>query len=173
MELEQLKTKIRDIPDFPKEGIIFKDITPLLADVDAFQTVIDAFAKRYGDKGIDAVVGIDARGFIFGGALAYRIDAGFVPVRKFGKLPHKTHHVEYDLEYGTDKVEMHIDAVGPNHRVVVIDDLLATGGTAKATCELVEKSGATVVEIGFLIELGFLSGREKLKGKEIFSLIQY
>ncbi len=173
MEVAQLKTIIRDIPDFPKPGIIFKDITPLLADVEAFQTTVDAFAKRYGDKGIDAVVGIDARGFIFGGALAYRIDAGFVPVRKSGKLPHKTHLVEYDLEYGTDKVEMHIDAVGPNHRVVVVDDLLATGGTAEATCELIEKSGATVVECAFVVELDFLNGREKLKNQEVFSLIHY
>lgn len=173
MNLEQLKSKIRDIPDFPKEGIIFKDITPLLGDVDAFQTVVDSFAKRYADKSIDAVVGIDARGFIFGGALAYRIDAAFVPVRKSGKLPHKTHHVEYALEYGTDKIEMHIDALSPNHRVVIIDDLLATGGTAQATCELIEKTGATVVECAFVIELSFLNGREKLKDREIFSLIQY
>lgn len=173
MELEQLKNKIRDIPDFPKEGIVFKDITPLLGDVEAFQTVVDTFAKRYADKSIDAVVGIDARGFIFGGALAYRIDAAFVPVRKSGKLPHKTHRVEYALEYGTDKIEMHIDALSPNHRVVIIDDLLATGGTAEATCELIEKTGATVVECAFVVELGFLNGREKLKDREIFSLIQY
>jgi len=173
MDLEQLKAKVRDIPDFPKPGIIFKDITPLLSDVDAFQAIIDTFARRYADKSIDAVVGIDARGFIFGGALAYRIDAGFVPVRKSGKLPHETHQVEYDLEYGTDKIEMHIDAVGPNHRVVIIDDLLATGGTAQAACQLIEKSGATVVECGFVIELGFLNGREKLKQHEVFSLISY
>ena len=173
MNLEQLKNKIRDIPDFPKEGILFKDITPLLGDVEAFQTVVDSFAKRYAEKSIDAIVGIDARGFIFGGALAYRIDAAFVPVRKAGKLPHKTHRVEYALEYGTDNIEMHIDALSPNHRVVIIDDLLATGGTAQATCELIEKTGATVVECAFVIELTFLNGRDKLKDREIFSLIQY
>jgi adenine phosphoribosyltransferase len=173
MEIEKLKAKIRDVPDFPKPGIIFKDITPLLADVESFQAVIDIFAKRYGDKGIDAVVGIEARGFIFGAPLAYRIDAGFVPVRKSGKLPHHTHHVEYSLEYGTDKVEMHIDALCDHHRVIIIDDLLATGGTVGATCDLVEKSGATIVETAFLVELGFLNGREKLKGREIFSLLKY
>lgn len=173
MELEQLKSKIRDIPDFPKKGIIFKDITPLLADVETFQAVIDTFAKRYADKGIDAVVGVEARGFIFGGALAYRLDASFIPVRKSGKLPHHTHHVEYALEYGTDKVEMHVDALLPHHRVVVVDDLLATGGTVKATCDLIQKFESEVVECAFLIELGFLKGREQLKGKEIFSLIEY
>ena len=173
MDLTQLKSKVRDIPDFPKPGIVFKDITPLLADVTSFQTVIDTLAKRYSDKSIDAVVGIDARGFIFGGALAYRIDAGFIPVRKFGKLPHQTHHVEYALEYGTDKIEMHIDAIGPKHRVVMIDDLLATGGTAQAACELIEKTGATIVECAFVVELVFLKGRELLKNREVFSLLQY
>jgi len=173
MSLAHVKSKIRDIPDFPKPGIIFKDITPLLGDVEAFQTVIDSFAQRYGEKSIDAVVGIDARGFIFGGALAYRIDAAFVPVRKSGKLPHKTHDVEYALEYGTDKVEIHIDALGDNHRAIVIDDLLATGGTAQATCQLIEKTGAKIVECAFVIELAFLNGREKLKNQEVFSLIQY
>ena len=173
MELERLKASIRDIPDFPKKGIIFKDITPLLADVDAFQSVIDAFAKRYGDRGIDAVVGVEARGFIFGSALAYRIDAGFIPVRKSGKLPHHTHHVEYALEYGTDRIEMHVDALQPHHRVVVVDDLLATGGTIKATCELIQKFESEVVECAFVIELGFLNGRDQLKGQEIFSLIEY
>jgi len=173
MELEQLKKHIRDIPDFPKPGIIFKDITPLLANVEAYQTVIDTLAKRYGDKSIDAVVGIDARGFIFGGALAYLIDAAFIPVRKFGKLPPETRYVEYDLEYGTDKVEIRVDALSKNHRAVIVDDLLATGGTAQATCELIEKTGATIVECAFVIELAFLNGREKLKDREIFSLIQY
>ncbi len=173
MELAQLKDKIRDVPDFPKEGIVFKDITPLLADVEAFQTVIDTFAKRYSDKSIDCVVGVEARGFIFGSALAYRMDAGFIPVRKSGKLPHHTHHVEYALEYGTDTIEMHIDALEPHHRVVVVDDLLATGGTVKATCELIEKFESEIVECAFAVELGFLNGREKLMGREIFSLIQY
>ena len=173
MNLDKAKEMIRDIPDFPKPGIVFKDITPLLADVEAFQSVIDTFAKRYSDKTIDAVIGVEARGFIFGSALAYRIDAGFVPVRKSGKLPHHTHHVEYALEYGTDKVEMHVDALEPHHRVVVIDDLLATGGTVKATCDLIEKFDSEIIECGFVVELGFLNGREKLKGREIFSLIQY
>lgn len=173
MEIEALKEKIRDIPDFPKPGIIFKDITPLLQDVHSFQAVIDAFAKRYADKSIDAVVGVESRGFIFGAALAYRIDASFVPVRKVGKLPYETHSVEYALEYGSDHVEMHIDALAPHHRVLVVDDLLATGGTAKATCELIEKFDSTVVECAFVVELDFLKGREKLKGIEIFSLLHF
>ncbi|MBI3540948.1 MAG: adenine phosphoribosyltransferase [Deltaproteobacteria bacterium] len=171
--MEDLKKKIRDVPDFPKPGIVFKDITPLLSDVKAFQSTIDAFAKRYASKGIDTVVAVESRGFIFGAALAYRIDAGFVPVRKKGKLPYKTASVEYALEYGTDTIEIHQDAIHPGSRVLVTDDVLATGGTAKATCELVEKIGGKVVECSFVIELGFLNGREKLKGHEIFSLIQY
>ncbi len=173
MELEQLKEKIRDVPDFPKPGIVFKDITPLLGDVGSFQFVIDAFAKRYADKGIDKIIGIESRGFIFGAALGYRLDAGFVPVRKKGKLPYETHGIEYALEYGTDHVEMHVDAIHKDQRILVVDDLLATGGTAKATCDLIEKFGAQVVECAFVVELTFLPGREKLKGEEIFSLIQY
>ncbi|MBI4373397.1 MAG: adenine phosphoribosyltransferase [Deltaproteobacteria bacterium] len=173
MTPEELKNKIRDIPDFPKKGIVFRDITPLLADVKSFQAVIDAFAKRASGKSIDYVVGVESRGFIFASALAYRIDAGFVPVRKKGKLPYKTDTVEYALEYGTDVLEIHQDAVHPRSRVLVVDDLLATGGTAKATCVLVEKSGASVVEVDFVIELEMLRGREKLKGHEIFSLVQY
>ncbi|MDO8462107.1 MAG: adenine phosphoribosyltransferase [Deltaproteobacteria bacterium] len=168
-----LKSKIRDVPDFPKPGILFKDITPLLGDVKAFQQVIDTLAKRYATRQIDYCVGIESRGFIFASALAYRIDAGFVPVRKKGKLPYTTRSVEYDLEYGTDKIEMHVDGVHPKSRVLVVDDLLATGGTAKATCELIEKSAGTVVECAFVVELEFLKGRDKLKGREVFSLIQY
>ncbi|MBI1908642.1 MAG: adenine phosphoribosyltransferase [Deltaproteobacteria bacterium] len=168
-----LKSKIRDVPDFPKPGIVFKDITPLLADVTAFQQVIDTLAKRYATRQIDYCVGIESRGFIFAAALAYRIDAGFVPVRKKGKLPFKTESVEYALEYGTDKIEMHRDAVSKGSRVLVVDDVLATGGTASATCQLIEKCGGTVVESAFVIELGFLKGREKLKRREIFSLIRY
>lgn len=171
--MERLKQKIRDVPDFPKPGIVFKDITPLLADVRSFQLVIDTFAKRYADKSVDTVVAVESRGFIFGAALAYRIDAAFVPVRKKGKLPFKTEAVEYDLEYGKDRIEVHQDAVHPGSRVLVIDDVLATGGTAKATCDLVERVGGKIVECAFVIELGFLNGREKLKGREIFSLIQY
>ena len=171
--MEELKKLIRDIPDFPKPGIVFKDITPLLASVTGFQKTIDALAKRYGNRSIDFVIGIESRGFIFGSALAYRIDAGFIPVRKRGKLPYKTESVQYALEYGTDTVEIHQDAVHPGSRVLLVDDLLATGGTAQATCELVEKTGGKVVECAFVIELGFLNGREKLKGREVFSLIQY
>jgi adenine phosphoribosyltransferase len=170
---ERLKQKIRDVPDFPKPGIIFKDITPLLSDVKSFQQIIDAFAKRYSDKGIDYIVAVESRGFIFGSALSYRTDTGFVPVRKKGKLPYKTESVEYSLEYGTDVIEIHQDAIHQGSRILVVDDLLATGGTAKATCDLVEKSGGTVVECAFVIELAFLKGREKLKGHEVFSLIQY
>jgi adenine phosphoribosyltransferase len=171
--MERLKQKIRDVPDFPKPGIVFKDITPLLSDVKSFQEVIDTLARRYAQKSVDAVVAVESRGFIFGAALSYRIDAGFVPVRKKGKLPYKTESVEYALEYGTDKIEMHHDAIHKGSRVLVIDDVLATGGTAKATCDLVEKMGGQVIECAFVIELGFLNGREKLKGREIFSLIQY
>ncbi len=171
--MNELRAKIRDVPNFPKEGIVFKDITPLLADPRSFQLVIDTFAKRYAQRGIDSVVAVESRGFIFGAPLAYRLDAGFIPVRKRGKLPYKTQSVQYSLEYGTDTIEVHQDAIHKGSRVLVIDDLLATGGTAKATCELVEKSGGVVVECAFVIELGFLQGREKFKGYEIFSLIQY
>jgi len=171
--VERLKQKIRDVPDFPKPGIVFKDITPLLGDVRSFQTVIDAFARRYADKAVDVIAAVESRGFIFGSALAYRIDAGFVPVRKKGKLPYKTESVEYALEYGTDRIEMHQDALHKGSRVLVVDDVLATGGTAKATCDLVEKMGGQVIECAFVVELGFLNGREKLKGREIFSLLQY
>lgn len=173
MTPEELKKKIRDIADFPKKGIVFRDITPLLADVHSFQGVIDAFAKRAAGKSIDYVVGVESRGFIFAAALAYRIDAGFIPVRKKGKLPYKTDAVEYALEYGTDVLEIHQDAVHRGSRVVIVDDLLATGGTARATCELVEKSGASVQEIDFVIELADLHGRDKLRGYEIFSLVTY
>ena len=171
--METWKRKIRDIPDFPKPGIVFKDITPLLGDVRAFQSVIDAFARRYAEKSIDLVAAVESRGFIFGSALAYRIDAGFVPVRKKGKLPYKTESVEYALEYGTDRIEIHQDAVHKGSRVLVIDDVLATGGTAKAACDLIEKVGGKIVECAFVLELGFLNGREKLKGHELYSLIQY
>jgi adenine phosphoribosyltransferase len=171
--MERLKQRIRDVPDFPKPGIVFKDITPLLSDVRSFQLVIDAFARRYAAKPVDAVVAVESRGFIFGAALAYRIDSAFVPVRKKGKLPYKTESIEYALEYGTDRIEMHQDALHKGSRVLVIDDVLATGGTAKATCDLVAKMGGQVIECAFVIELGFLNGREKLKGHEIFSLIQY
>lgn len=171
--MEDLKSKIRDVPDFPKPGILFKDLTPLLSDVKAFQKIVDTFARRYAEKGIDTIIGIESRGFIFGAPLAYRLDAGFVPVRKKGKLPYKTTSITYELEYGTDTLEIHEDAVHKGSRVLVVDDLLATGGTCGATCQLVEKSGGKVIECAFVVELGFLNGREKLKGQEIFSLIQY
>ncbi len=170
---EDIKRKIRDIPDFPKPGIIFKDITPLLSDARAFQQVIDSFAKRYASKMIDAVVSIESRGFIFGAALAYRIEAGFIPVRKKGKLPYKTEEVEYGLEYGTDIIQIHQDAVHAGSRVLIIDDVLATGGTARAACDLVQKVGGQVVECAFLMELSFLNGRDKLKDQEIFSVLNY
>ncbi|OGP13769.1 MAG: adenine phosphoribosyltransferase [Deltaproteobacteria bacterium RIFCSPLOWO2_02_FULL_50_16] len=171
--MKELRDRIRDIPDFPKKGIIFKDITPLLADVSSFQKVVDIFAKRYANQSIDYVVGIESRGFIFGAATAYRLDAGFIPVRKPGKLPYETHRVDYELEYGTDSIEIHVDALHEGNRVVIIDDLLATGGTAGAACQLVQKAKATIVECGFVVELEFLKGREKLKGTPSFSLIQY
>jgi len=168
-----IKNKIRDIPDFPKPGILFKDITPLLQDKKAFAAVIDAFAERYAGKKIDDIIGIESRGFIFGSALAYKMGVAFVPVRKKGKLPFETVETSYALEYGNATVEIHTDGVKQGSRVIVIDDLLATGGTANATCTLVEKVGGTVVECAFVVELSFLNGRDKLPGREIFSLVQY
>lgn len=170
---DHLKTHIRDVPDFPKPGIIFKDITPLLANVSAFQEVIDTFARRFCESKVDKIVGVEARGFIFGSALAYRLDAGFVPVRKRKKLPWKTIGVEYSLEYGTDAIEMHEDAVKPGERVLIVDDLLATGGTAAATCALMTKVNAHIQACLFVVELDFLNGREKLAGQEIISLLHY
>ncbi|NQT90508.1 MAG: adenine phosphoribosyltransferase [Candidatus Omnitrophica bacterium] len=168
-----LKKYIRDIPDFPKKGILFRDITTLIGDKDALREVVDIFVKKYKDEKIDIVVAAEARGFIIGGAIACGLNAGFVPVRKKGKLPHKTIGAEYDLEYGTDSLHMHEDAIVEGRRVLVIDDLLATGGTAKATCELVERTKGEVVEVGFIIELAGLKGREKLKDYKIFSQIVY
>lgn len=170
---ELIKRNIRDVPDFPKPGILFKDITPLLENREAFAKVIDTFAERYVGKKIDAVVGIESRGFIFGAALAYRLGASFVPVRKEGKLPYKSIKTSYALEYGTATVEIHIDGIQKGDRVVVIDDLLATGGTAAATCTLIEKLKGEVVECAFVIELAFLKGKAKLPGRELFSLVQY
>lgn len=171
--LDHLKTFIRDVPEFPKPGIIFKDITPLLGNVHAFQEVIDVFARRFAESGITKIVGIESRGFIFAAALAYRLDAGFVPVRKKGKLPWQTLGVEYALEYGTDHVEIHADAVDKADRVLIVDDVLATGGTAAATCELVAKTDAMILACLFVLELDFLEGRNKLPGQEIVSLIHY
>ncbi|NWG19537.1 MAG: adenine phosphoribosyltransferase [Chloroflexi bacterium] len=164
---------IRNIPDFPIPGIQFKDITTLLRDGAAFRQAIDAFAERYAGRTLDAVVGIESRGFIFSAPLAYRLGIGLVPIRKPGKLPAATYQVEYDLEYGSNKLEIHRDAFTPGARVVIIDDLLATGGTVAAACQLVEMAGATIEETAFLIELTFLNGRERLAKYPVFSMIQY
>ena len=171
--MEEIKKFIRDVPDFPKPGILFKDITPLLQNPDAFQRVIELFCQRYQSKAIDRVVGIESRGFIFGSVLAHALKKGFSLVRKTGKLPWKKVSMTYDLEYGTDTIQMHEDAVHKGDRVLIVDDLLATGGTAQATCELVGKMGGQVVECAFVVELEFLKGREKLKGVEVFSLVKY
>ena len=162
---------IRNVPDFPVKGIQFKDITTLLQDQIPFAASVEALLDCYGEQEIDLVVGIESRGFIWGAILAYELGSGFVPVRKPGKLPAETVRAEYTLEYGTNALEMHEDAIQPGQKVLVIDDLLATGGTAKATCELVEQVGGVVVGIGFLIELTFLNGRDKLSGYDVLSLI--
>jgi adenine phosphoribosyltransferase len=173
VDLDALKRKIREIPDFPRPGILFRDITPLLADGQAFRAVIDHLGARYLDQHIDVVVGVEARGFILGSALAYKLSAGSIPIRKRGKLPYKTFQCTYALEYGTDTLEIHQDAIRPGQRVLVFDDLLATGGTMSAAAELVGKLGGYIVELGFLIELTALKGREPLKEHPVFSLIQY
>jgi adenine phosphoribosyltransferase len=173
MDIEQIKGLIRDVPDFPEPGIVFKDITPVLADPIAFSTITDLMVVRFGRGNVDKVVGIEARGFIFGAPVAHSLGAGFVPVRKPGKLPWETVAEEYTLEYGTDRLEMHVDGVGPGHRVLVVDDVLATGGTASATTRLVERSGATVVGLAFVLELGFLGGRGKLGEHRVVSLVEY
>lgn len=167
-----LKKSIRDIPDFPKKGIIFKDITTLLKEAGAFREAVDTIANQYKDKKVDIVVSVEARGFFFGAAVAYKLGVGLVPVRKKGKLPFKTHAVTYQLEYGTDTLEMHQDAVKKGDRILIVDDLLATGGTVKAVAELIEKMGGVIVGMAFVIELLPLKGREKLKGYEVTSLIK-
>jgi adenine phosphoribosyltransferase len=168
-----IERAIRNIPDFPKPGIQFKDITPMLADARLFSGSIDLLTEKFKPGSVDAVVGIDARGFIFAAAAAVKLQAGFVPVRKKGKLPYQTHEEQYDLEYGTATVAMHVDALKPGSRVLLIDDLLATGGTAAAAAALVRRLGAQILEISFLIELGFLGGRQKLKDYPVRSLIVY
>ncbi len=173
MEIEQLKALVRDVPDFPQEGIVFKDITPLLADELAFSTVIDLTVVHFGRGNVDKVVGIEARGFILASPVAYHFGAGFVPVRKVDKLPWETESAEYELEYGTATLEIHRDAVAAGERVLIVDDVLATGGTARATAELVERIGGKVVGIACLIELGFLNGRDKLEGYDLFTLLRY
>lgn len=170
--MNDLKSAIRDIPGFPKEGIIFKDITTLLGDKDKFKQAVDLFAEKFKDKKIDTIVSIEARGFIFGAALAYKIGAALAPVRKKGKLPFKTYSVTYELEYGKDTLEIHQDALKKGDNVLIVDDLLATGGTCKAVTELVEKMGGKIVGLAFLIELLPLKGREKFKNYNVVSLIQ-
>jgi len=170
---DQLKALVRDVPDFPQDGIVFKDITPLLADEIAFSTVIDLIVVHFGRGNVDKVVGIEARGFIIASPVAYHFGAGFVPVRKKDKLPWQTEAAEYSLEYGTATLEIHRDAVQAEERVLIVDDVLATGGTAKATAELVERIGGKVVGISCLIELGFLHGRDKLDGYDLFTLLRY
>jgi len=171
--VDDLKRRIREIPDFPKPGILFRDITPLLADGHAFRRAIDHIGERYRDKNIDVVVGVEARGFIMGAALAYTLRAGNILIRKVGKLPYKTHRTTYALEYGSDTLEIHQDAFKPGRRVLMADDLLATGGTVSAAVDLVKQLGGEIVELAFLIELTALKGREKLKGYSVFSLLQY
>jgi adenine phosphoribosyltransferase len=168
-----LAGRIRDIPDFPKPGILFKDITTLLKDGDAFAASIDGLLAKIGNKKIDAVVGMESRGFIFAAPIAYKLGVGFVPVRKLGKLPGDVVSVEYDLEYGSATLEMHKDAINPGARVLIVDDLLATGGTVAGTIELVKQLKGEIVGLAFLIELGALKGREKLSGYEIATLIRY
>src|SRR5580698_5339719 len=170
---EPLKELIRTVPDFPKPGILFYDITTLLKDKTGFAQLIDAFAAYYIDKDIDLVLGIEARGFIFGPALAYRLNAGFVPVRKPRKLPAPVARVTYDLEYGTDTLGIHLDAIQPGQRVVLVDDLLATGGTMEATVKLVKQLGGEITGLAFAIELDFLKGRDRFKEYEVFSLLHY
>lgn len=171
--MDTLKAKIRHVPDFPKAGILFYDITTLLRDPQGFSSAIDSLAIPYESAGIDLVVGIESRGFIIGGAVADRIGAGFSPVRKPGKLPSTTVRESYALEYGNDALEMHDDAVSPGQRVLIVDDLIATGGTAKATAALVRRLGGTVHGLAFLIELEALNGRAQLEGEQVFSVIKY
>jgi adenine phosphoribosyltransferase len=172
VDAEWLTSRLRDVPDFPKPGIVFKDLTPLLADVEAFRYTVDALAEHVAaERSVEKVVGVEARGFIFASAIAYRLGAGLVPVRKPGKLPWRTATETYELEYGSDSLEVHEDAISAGDDVYVIDDVLATGGTAAATCRLVERLGGRVAGAGFVVELGFLSGRAKLPDYDVVSLI--
>jgi adenine phosphoribosyltransferase len=170
-----IKSKIRTIPHFPKEGIMFRDITTLLKDAEGFRFTIDSFTNRYRDVHIDVVVGLEARGFILGGAVAHQLGKGFVPIRKKGKLPAETESYEYDLEYGTDKIEVHIDSIKPGDKVLLVDDLLATGGTALAGAKLVEKLGGKIVEMAFIVDLPDVGGRKKLEeaGYRVFALCEF
>jgi len=170
---EPLKKLIREVPNFPKPGILFYDITTLLKDKQGFAALIDALAEHYINQDVDLILGMEARGFIFAPALAYRLNAGFVPVRKPGKLPAATTRYDYALEYGTNTLEIHKDAIQPGQRVIIADDLLATGGTAEATAKLATSLGANIVGLGFVVELDFLKGRDKLKPYDVFSLLHY
>ena len=173
MNKDKLKAKIRNVPDFPKKGIVFRDITTLLGDGPAFRNVIDQLHSRYKDRKIDQIVGIESRGFIFGGALAHLLGCGFVPARKPGKLPAETIEEAYELEYGTASLQIHGDAVKRGDSVLIVDDLLATGGTLAATAKLVERLGGEVVEIAVLIELSFLNGRDKIRDYPLYSMVKY
>lgn len=173
MNSGELKKLIREVPDFPKKGILFYDITTLLKDKVGFASLIDLFSENYIGKQVDLILGMEARGFIFGPALAYRLNAGFVPVRKPGKLPAETAKVSYDLEYGSNSLEIHKDAIQKGQRVLIVDDLLATGGTAVATTQLVRELGGEVAGLGFVVELDFLKGRDKLAQYDVFSLLHY
>lgn len=170
---DDLRSLIRDVPDFPTPGILFKDITPLLNDSRAFRSAVEAMTRPFGDGAITAIAGIESRGFIFGAAASSRLECRFIPVRKPGKLPWRTNREEYELEYGTDALELHVDALGPDDRVLIVDDLLATGGTLAATHSLVRKSGATVVGATVLIELDSLNGRNRLNGLEVHAILHY
>ncbi len=171
--MEELKKKIREVPDFPSPGILFYDLTTLLKDSESLRTVIDLMTQEYRDREIDQVVAIESRGFIFGPALAYNLQAGFVPVRKKGRLPAQTISASYDLEYGQDVLEMHTDAIQKGGRVLIVDDLIATGGTAAATTQLVHQLGGEIIGLAFIVELEFLKGRGKLDGFEISSILKY
>src|SRR3954465_422480 len=171
--IEKLRAAVRDVPDFPKKGIIFKDITPVLADGKLFRTAIEAFLEQCRGKEVDKIVGIDARGFLFGSAVAYELGIGFVPLRKKGKLPYKTESAAYSLEYGEAQMELHVDAIERGERIVLIDDLLATGGTSASAAALIKKVGGDLIEAQFLIELEFLKGREKLEGTKVVSFLKY
>jgi adenine phosphoribosyltransferase len=173
MSAEGLRAKIREIPDFPKPGILFYDITTLLKDAPAFKEAVDLMIEPYRDEKIDVVVGMESRGFIFSAPMAYQLGAGLVPVRKLGKLPAETITVEYALEYGSNTLEIHRDSIGAGQRVLIVDDLLATGGTVRGTIELVERLKGEVVGLAFLVELDFLKGRERLEGRRVTSVIQY
>jgi adenine phosphoribosyltransferase len=169
----ELRLHIRNVPDFPKKGIVFRDITPLLKNPDAFRKAMETFYTKYKEIQIDKVLSVESRGFIFGSVLAYRLGVGFIPIRKPKKLPAEVIREEYQLEYGTDALEIHTDAIQPGDRILVVDDLLATGGTALATCKLAERLGGTIAGIAFLVELTFLNGRKKLEKYDIFSILKY